>query len=919
MAHGRVCITVTALIILTIGATSNVMAQARTTSVLVGTVTDDTGGVLPGATVTIQSPNLVGGTQTTVTDGDGSYRFPALPAGTYSLLVELDGLKTVNRTDIHIELATTVTIDVQMTVANINETVTVVGAVPVVDVKSAAPNTTLDNRLLQSLPTGRFQPDMIDLAPGVNASVAFGGAQTSNALLIDGVDISDPLAGSPWSFFNYNWIEEVQVVALGADAEYGEFTGVAANSLVRSGSNKWQGLLEYVTTRENWLSDNTTDLPEELRATFKPDKIESNYDTSAQIGGPIVKDRLFFFTGFEYLKDKSTPAGCTGPTSTEAPRFIGKMTWAAAQNVRVEGFFQKDKFDVTGRGCSPVRPPETTVIEPSPETNWNGKLTWTINANTLLEVRNGGYDGTFNLEPTPPNTRSGPPGHFDTLTGLYSVNTYYFVQRDRTRNTTAAVLTKYVDGFLGRNHAFKFGFEFERSNLRDEVGYPGGKLYYDYGGVPYAATLWDGYVLDGVGKRTSLYAQDTWTLNDRVTLNPGIRFNFNRGSVPGQGTVLSTNPVSPRIGIAWDVIGNHKTVLRAHYGRYFDALLGSTYQFMDTTQQPPRISALLLAEGGCANGLGPDCEEVGRFTPEGNFGIDDQITHSYVDQFVLGLERELFPTFSLQVQYIKRNFRNFMGFIDTRAQYAPVERPDPGPDGEIGTGDDQGLITVFNRQNPDESFRELTNPDGATRDYDAFQIVGRKRYGNNWQLNSSYTWSRSDGIVSNEFTSNAAGGGDVENLGQTGIFANPNVRINQNGRSTFDYTHQLKLEGTYHLPALGGFDLSALYRYTSGLAWGRRANIVDLDQISETIRIEPRGTRRTDAINRLDLRVEKIFPIASQARTIGLAFDIFNLTNQGVIDNANGDGIQDTSGPHFGEPLAWTIPRQLRVLLRFTF
>ena len=135
-------------------------------------------------------------------------------------------------------LGTTTTIDVTLSVASVSETVQVVGETPIVDIKSSASNTQLTDAMLQNLPTGRFQPDIINLTPGVTANVAFGGAQSSNALLMDGVDVSDPEGGTPWSFFNYNWVEQIQVVSLGANAEYGEFTGVAANSIIRSGSNK---------------------------------------------------------------------------------------------------------------------------------------------------------------------------------------------------------------------------------------------------------------------------------------------------------------------------------------------------------------------------------------------------------------------------------------------------------------------------------------------------------------------------------------------------------------------------------------------------------------------------------------------------------------------------------------------------------
>src|SRR5437868_636668 len=291
---------VLALLCAMLGTTSPLLAQAVQTSTLTGTVKDATGAVLPGVTVNVSSPQQVGGVQTSVTDSQGIYRFPALHPGVYEMDTTLAGFKTVKRSDIVLALGTTATIDVTLSVASVSETVQVTGESPVVDVKSSASNTQLTDAMLQNLPTGRFQPDIINLTPGVTNTVAFGGTSGSNALLMDGVDVSDPEGGTPWSFFNYNWVQEVQVVSLGANAEYGQFTGVAANSIVRSGGNKFTGLFEYLTERNSWLSNNTKSLSAALQEKFKPREIDHYWDTTAQIGGPIVKDKLFFFTGFQY-------------------------------------------------------------------------------------------------------------------------------------------------------------------------------------------------------------------------------------------------------------------------------------------------------------------------------------------------------------------------------------------------------------------------------------------------------------------------------------------------------------------------------------------------------------------------------------------------------------------------------------------
>jgi hypothetical protein len=190
-------------------------------------------------------------------------------------------------------------------------------------------------------------------------------------------------------------------------------------------------------------------------------------------------------------------------------------------------------------------------------------------------------------------------------------------------------------------------------------------------------------------------------------------------------------------------------------------------------------------------------------------------------------------------------------------------------------------------------------------------MTADKRFSENWQLLAAYTWSRATGNVNNDILEEFAGGTDT---GRTGAFADPNLAINKVGRSSLDFPNQLTLRGTYRVPWAGGFTASGIYTYSSGAAWGRRAT-VKLPQGNVTIQMEPRGTRRIDAKNQLDLRLQKIVPLAARMRA-SLAFDFFNVNNQGVIDR---NRVIDTSGATFGIPQGWSTPRTVQFSARIEF
>jgi hypothetical protein len=892
-------------------------SQSKETGAIVGTVADEEGSPLPGVTVTLSSPNIMG-ERVFITDDQGLYRFPALPPGLYTVKAELEGFITVARENIRLHTTIRLTVDITMKLATLEEEVTVVALAPTVDVKtSETASVTLSDELLRALPSNQFVTGIVNMAPGVVSDVAYGSSSdTGISYQVDGVDVSDPEGGSAWVFLDYNILEEAKVMGIGLNSEYGAFTGVIFNTITKSGGNEFSGHAEFIfqDTKKNkfWTAENNQEYIDDFPDLESP--VKGVLDTSFHLGGPIKKDKIWFFGGVQYARLKERPAGFPEYWDRKMPRGFVKISSQLSPRLNLSVFYEHDEYTVENRDAHATTPPEACVHQRSPDNVGNFNLTYILNPKTFFDIKASFFVGIYYLDPY---NSMDTTAVWSTELNKWQYNAPYYYYADRSRYQANASLSHYAEDFIKGNHDFKFGGEFERGWARSRYGYTGyvegighNVYIYDYYGYLYAYQ-YEGYDLNTSYIRADLFAQDSWAITNNFTLNFGVRYSINRGYFKDvSGAQYKTERLAPRVGFAWDIFGDHSTVLKAHYGQFTEAMYTG---FLDVAK-PGAIKPFNYWDI-----YGPG--DVYMWKQDiYNYTLADDIKHPYMNQFTVGIERELFKNTSLGVSFIYRDWQDFIGRVQADADYVTGTVSDPW------TSD---VYTVYEQINP-SGVRNLTVKNMSLedpwilekpyRDYWAIEVLFNKRFSDRWQLLASYLYSKCTGTMDNEF------GGDIGWQGS--VFSNPifdpNFWINQDGRSTVDPTHMLKVQGTYVLPL--DIHFNASFSYITGDTYTPLIR-PRLPQGRRYIKIEERGSRRYPDVMNLDLRVEKTFLIAEKYR-IGLMMDIFNVFNDNAVTDW-GERVDYDWAPHEFDPTApgpdghevydLVSPRAFRLGIRFFF
>ena len=389
---------------LVVGIAAPAMAQT-TPSHLIGTVKDAQGAVLPGVSITATAPSLIG-SQTVVSEANGTYRFPSLPAGTYTLKFELSGFKALTRSGISLALGQTLTIDGELQLATLQESVTVTAESPIVDTSSTSVGNTLDTKKLIQVPSSSDLWGALAQSPGVRmqgfdvggshksqqSGYSAFGVTNQTRVVTEGVDTTEGTGGAGFyqDYFSQN---EIAVSGAGQDVTMNT-PGAAVISTIKSGGNTFSGLVNQTYEGKSYVADNTNSDITKRGGSASPNLLFwENHD---DLGGPIKKDKLWFFAAFDHFHIDKAISGIPVGVATDLGFFntvTTKETWKPSSKDTFIGYYQWDKKHKPLRGLSSTRGPQSTLAQVSPSWMYNGK--WQrVWSNRLYTEANIGEFGT---------------------------------------------------------------------------------------------------------------------------------------------------------------------------------------------------------------------------------------------------------------------------------------------------------------------------------------------------------------------------------------------------------------------------------------------------------------------------------------------------------------------------------------------
>ncbi|MFN7943173.1 MAG: TonB-dependent receptor [Thermoanaerobaculia bacterium] len=989
-----------ALAAMLVVASGTLFAQAQAGNVY-GSVVDDKGQPLPGVTLTLSG---VGPSQAQVSDAQGQFRFPGLPPSTYKLEATLEGFSSVVFETVVVNVNRNTTINVTLQPA-IEETITVTAESPLLDTRKISTGATVDKTELEKIPSARDPWVILQTTPGVLVDrVNVGGNESgqqsavtgpgddgvNTTWSVDGVEITDVGAiGSSTSYFDFDAFEEMQVATGGSDAT-ARTGGVGLNMVTKRGTNEWRGGGRYIYDNDSLQSNFAPSASDFGRAgawnlgnaqtKFKAgNRIQKVQDYGLELGGPLVKDRLWVWGS--YGKNKIHLLTVSDfQDNTELTSWNAKLNGQIAANNSATFFvFNNDKTKI-GRNAGPTRPQETTWNQSDLKSDPTlfalfadrpdvAKIedTHIFGSDFFLTGMYSEGDGGFTLTPQGGIGPNRVNAALEALDGHWH-NTFVDYKSPRPQDQYK-LDGSYFFATGSLNHELKFGANYRKATVESFSRWPGFGRDLTVGGIAYYTYLYADGILNYDVKYKNAYVQDTITVGN-LTANVGLRYDVQSGR--HAAAVSAANPVrpdlmpeiryaggsagfddwktmSPRLGLTYALGAEKKTLLRASYSRFADQLdpgaVAQTYPIYPSPYayfyvydlnrnghaEANEIGALV----GFGNGYNPEHpSEVSDWNL-----VDENLNAPYTDEVVLGVEHALLPEFVLGLSATLRRHNDIQDF------HPLVFRPGCGnPKGCPDTADDYYVSKVNTVVLPDGKTRQvpiyslkpgihsnggtfLTNGDGS-QDYKGVSLTFNKRLSHQWMMRGNFTWSDwtwnlPSSAVRDPQEPFGAGNKDGDAVlvcSGNGSGSKANVCVN----STWSYS----MSGMYQVAPdrPWGFNLSAALNGHQGYAdpyyiKARRSGFPTSAR-NVTVTASP-DEFRNDDVHVLDLRLEKEIRFERFGVTLGV--DCFNALNASTVlqrelrlsyPTAASPGDQRATGDHVLEVLS---PRIFRLGARFSF
>jgi len=949
----RISSTVFAALLVVLGAiflVGSAQAQISTTGKITGVVTDISGAVVANATITAKSSALFAPRSTT-SHSDGSYLLDLLPTGEYEVTVSQPGFRTFTQTGIVLTAGFTATVSPKLQVGDVTQLVEVQGQA-LLDLQNNQTSTTFDQSLLQEIPSGRDPWSTVAQMPGSTSSTfdvagnnsyqqstmqVHGSTPAEQIYSFNGLDLNWPGANGGYTQFytNHDSFDEFQVVADNAPASV-PIGGVYMNMVTKSGSNQLHGqaLIYYLTAAVQ--ADNKLPIfdgsPVPSASPF-----DMTRDTSASLGGPIIKDRWWLFGSYrrydlrQRILSVQDPAGGPAKDVNHQTNTDLRSDWQINSKNKFSfiwlyneqnRFFRRDT-------AYPLVSQEASWRQIEPAYILQGLWTSQVSNTLLLDFRVGWNKITFPL-----GYQSGATGLNvqDVANGTETgAAPYEFINPAWVLKWSAG--GSWYKGNFGGAHNFQFGFEWGKSynsyiykvNQGINVLLNGGNAYevlaYN------TPTTQKNYFRD-----TSFYLQDTWTLRRHLTLNLGFRYDRFNTYYPAQqsdanetfpdlfpittysasGKLVDWNTVSPRLGLAYDVTGKGNSVLRFSYGRYYImqgtglaetanpvGLSGKYYAWTDTNEDGiPQVSEWLPN--------GADTVPVGAFGGSSTH-INSRMSRPYSDQLSVGYEQKVWGDLRVGVTYYYRTKKNLIGLDNTAVQpsdYVPVT-------GYTNPITNQPLtLYSFQPSDPNKygafNFVVTNIPKLDYNAYHGIEFTAVKRFSHKWQLLGGFTIQRQKGVYGRGFSDQAT----------SDNFSDPNNDINRKDNYlNLDATYVFKVDSIYELP--WKISTSVNFQHYTGFPIQPTQTFPvpnGLDQpVGESVILQPAGVQRYPSVNMLNARLSRDFVFKDRWHLIPTV-DFFNVTNgQTVI------GEVTTYGSSYLYPYLTVNPYATRFGLRVTF